>query len=326
MTEEFASAPQTQREPLWKLSLKIVISAILIYVIIRMLNFQELGEVFGRANWLLVGAGFALFLVAQVLRTVRWHLLIICQKDCVPFWATLNAMFVGLFFNMFLPAELGGDVVRGLWLDKSVGSRNATFASVLADRIMGMMTMAVLAGWAIINGAHHTTRSTMLLVVGLCAALIVFTVAAASERFARFLASLPIFPKRLQVGERLLRFSASLRVYRGTRRALAWALFWSLIFQAAIYISYWILALGLHLSPQPPMWSMFAFIPLITIITMVPASLNGIGAREVGYAYFFKEVGLSASQSVALSVASYAFLVAASLLGGLVYATQKRTT
>lgn len=324
MTEEFASEPQTQREPLWKLALKIIISAALIYVIVRMLNFQELGEVFSRANWLLVGAGFALFLVAQILRTVRWHLLIVCQKCDVPFWATLNAMFVGLFFNMFLPAELGGDVVRGLWLDKAVKSRSATFASVLADRIMGMLTMAVLAGWAIINGAHHTSHSTTLLVVGLCVALIVFTAAAASERVARFLASLPIFPKRLHVADRLLRFSAALRVYRGARKAIGWALFWSLIFQGAIYVSYWILALGLGLNA--PMWSFFAFVPLITIITMVPASLNGIGAREMGYAYFFKEVGLNANQAVALSIASYAFLVAASLIGGVVYAAQKRTT
>lgn len=324
MTEEFAAAPSTQREPLWKLALKVLISAALIYVIIRMLDFRELGQVFGRANWLLVGAAFLLFLIAQVLRTVRWHLLIVCQKSCVSFWVTLNAMFVGLFFNMFLPAELGGDVVRGLWLDKAVGSRSATFASVLADRIMGMLTMALLAGWAIISGAHTTSHSTVLLVVGLCVALLVFTVAAASERFARFLASLPIFPRRLHVADSLLRFSADLRVYRGARRAIALALFWSLIFQASIYISYWILARGLGLDA--PLWSFFAFIPLITIITMVPASLNGIGAREMGYAYFFKEVGLNANHAVALSIASYAFLVAASLLGGLVYAAQKRTT
>jgi hypothetical protein len=46
----------------------------------------------------------------------------------------------------------------------------------------------------------------------------------------------------------------------------------------------------------------------------------------MGYAYFFKEVGLNTNQAVALSLASYAFLVAASLVGGLVYAAQKRTT
>lgn len=324
MSEVITPEAGPQREPLWKLALKLLVSAALIYVIIRMLDFRELGLVFGRANWSLVGLGFALFLLAQGLRTMRWHLLIVCQKCEVPFLTTLNAMFVGLFFNMFLPAELGGDVVRGLWLDKAVGSRSATFASVLADRIMGMLTMALLAGWAIITGSQHTTPTTTMLVVGLCVALLVFTAAAASERVARFLAGLPIFPRRLNVGERLLRFSEALRVYRGRPRAVAWALFWSLLFQAAVYESYWVLARGLGL--EAPMWSFFAFIPLITIITMVPASLNGIGAREVGYAYFFKEVALNTNEAVALSVASYAFLVAASLIGGLVYATQKRTT
>ena len=324
MTEETIAEPKPQREPLWKLALKIVISAVLIYVITRMLDFRELGLVFGRANWLLVALGFLLFLLAQILRTIRWHLLIVCQKPGVPFWATLNAMFVGLFLNLVLPAELGGDVVRGLWLDKVVGSRSATFASVLADRIMGMLTMAVLAAAAIIMGAHHTSTSTTLLVVGLCVALIGFTAAAASERVASLVARLDFFPKRFDLGGKLLRFGASLRVYRGAPKTIVWALFWSLIFQAAVYESYWVLARGLGLDA--PMWSFLAFVPLITIITMVPASLGGIGAREMGYAYFFKEVGLNTNQAVALSIASYAFLVASSLLGGLVYATQKRTT
>lgn len=324
MTEDIVAQPQSQREPLWKLALKIIISAVLIFVIVRMLDFNKLGLIFGQANWLLVSLGFLLFLLAQVLRTMRWHLLIACQKPDVPFWATLNAMFVGLFMNLVLPAELGGDVVRGLWLDKAVGSRSATFASVLADRIMGMLTMAVLAAVAIVMGARHTTTSTTMLVIGLCVALITFTAAAASERVARLLARLDFFPKRFDIGGRILRFGTALRVYRGTPRTIVWALFWSLIFQAAVYESYWVLAQGLGLNA--PMWSFFAFVPLITIITMVPASLGGIGAREIGYAYFFKEVGLNTNQAVALSLASYAFLVASSLLGGVVYATQNRTT
>lgn len=328
MTEEFATEPKTERQAPWKLALKILISILLIVVIIRMLDLAELARVFAQANWLLIALGFLLFLLAQVMRTVRWHLLIACQRPGVPFWATLNAMFVGLFFNMFLPAELGGDVVRGLWLDKAVGSRSATFASVLADRIMGMLTMALLATWAIVTGAHtgshHISRSTTLLVIALCAALFLFTAAATSERVAVFLAGLPIFPKRFRVGERLLRFSTDLRVYRGKPRDIGWALAWSLVFQGAIYISYWVLAQGLALPA--PVWSFFAFVPLITILTMLPASLNGIGAREVGHTYFFAEVGLTSAQAVSLSIGSYAFLVAASLIGGLVYALQKRTT
>lgn len=327
MAEELAADAPPDRFGGLKLALKIVISIVLIVLIVRMLNLQELAEVFGHANWPLVGLGFALFLAAQVMRTIRWHLLIVCQKSDLPLWATLNAMFVGLFFNMFLPAELGGDVVRGLWLDRAVGRRSATFASVLADRIMGMLTMAVLAAWAIVTGARHTSAATTLLVAGLCVVLLVFTVAAASERVAGFFAHLRVLallPRRLDLGGRLLRFSAALRVYRGRPRVIAYALVWSLVFQAAVYVSYWILALGLGVPA--PMWSFFAFIPLITIITMVPASLNGIGAREMGYAHFFAEVGLSTSQAVALSIASYAFLVAASLVGGVVYAVQKRAT
>jgi hypothetical protein len=158
----------------------------------------------------------------------------------------------------------------------------------------------------------------------LIAALLLFTLAATSERLAQFIAGLPIWPKRFALGERLLRFSQSLRLYRSHGPAVAYALFWSFVFQGAIYMSYWVLAKGLGLPA--PVWAFFAFIPLITIVTMIPASLNGIGAREMAHVFFFTQVGLDPGQAVALSVGCFAFLAAVSLLGGVVYAVQKRTT
>jgi hypothetical protein len=154
--------------------------------------------------------------------------------------------------------------------------------------------------------------------------LLLITAVAASERIANFLIGLPIIPKRFDIAGRLRRFTEALRLYRTHKRVVLYALVVSLLFQGAVYMSYFILAQGLALPA--PMWSFFAFVPLITIITMVPASLNGIGAREMGYAVFFAEVGLSSTQAVSLSLASYAFLVATSLIGGVVYALQKRAT
>ena len=322
MAEELEpQAAAKPRSSLWKTLLKLLVSAALIYLILRMVNLRDLGQVFQQANWPLLVGSFLLFCFSQVLRALRWHILVACHRPGISFLASLNALFVSFFFNMFLPAELGGDVVRGLWLDREVGSRSASFASVLADRIMGMLTMAVLATGSIIRGSGHISPHSVIMVLAVCAGLLLFAAAVASERVASFFLGLPIIPKRFDLAGRLQRFSEAVRLYRSQRRPIAWAIVWSFLFQAAIYVSYYYLAMALRMPC--PLWSFFAFVPLITIMTMVPASLNGIGAREAGYVFFFHEVQLNATQATSLSLASYAFIIGISLLGGLVYLLQR---
>jgi hypothetical protein len=320
-------APEIKATPAttpWKLALKIIFSAALIYLIIRLVDVGEIARVFQQANWTLLAGSFLLFAISQVLRAVRWHLLIAAHRQDITLPATINALFVGLFFNMFLPAEVGGDVVRGLWLDKNVGSRSATFASVLVDRLMGMLSMSLMAFIAIIAGAGQMGGATILMVVGVAATLLLFTAAIASRRIAGFFIGLPLIPRRFDLAARLERFSEAVRLYRRRGPVIARVIAWSFIFQFAVYLSYYFLAQALGLAC--PLWSFFAFIPLITIISMFPASLNGIGAREAGYVLFFREVGLGATQATSLSLASYAFLVAVSLLGGLIYLLNRRST
>jgi glycosyltransferase 2 family protein len=323
MSEELeAPVEQAKATPLWQTLLKLLVSVALIIVILHMIDLHELGRVFRQANWPLLIGSFAIFAASQVVRAWRWHVLIACHKPGLPFWVSLNALIVSFFFNMFLPAELGGDVVRGLWLDKQVGSRSATFASVLADRMMGMLTMAVIAGGSLAFGAGHISHTSVVMVLVVCVALLAATAVMSSERIANFVIGLRLWPKRFHIADSLHRFTAAIRLYRTQKRAVVWAIVWSFIFQGAIYGSYYYLAQALH-TPCP-LWAFFAFVPLITIMTMFPASLNGIGAREAGYVVFFHEVGLTATQATSLSLASYAFLVAVSLIGGLVYAAQKR--
>jgi uncharacterized protein (TIRG00374 family) len=47
---------------------------------------------------------------------LKWYILLQAQGIQVPFRAVLGYTYVGFFFNNFLPANVGGDVVRGYGL------------------------------------------------------------------------------------------------------------------------------------------------------------------------------------------------------------------
>ena len=62
----------------------------------------------------LPGPGPALYAGAVTCGGLKWHILLRAQGDRRPFLACCGYTFVGVFFNNFLPANVGGDVMRGL--------------------------------------------------------------------------------------------------------------------------------------------------------------------------------------------------------------------
>src|SRR5438876_579861 len=85
---------------------------------------------------------YALNVVASVW---RWWLLLEAQDVDMSFQSLFASMSVALFFNNFLPSNIGGDVVRVA--DSARVTRSKTLAAtvVLADRTMGMMGLVLVA-------------------------------------------------------------------------------------------------------------------------------------------------------------------------------------
>ncbi|MBL8151023.1 MAG: flippase-like domain-containing protein, partial [Blastocatellia bacterium] len=53
--------------------------------------------------------------------------------------------FLGLFCNYFLPAGIGGDVVKAYYLSKSEKQRRSSYLSVLLDRYIGLLALLIVA-------------------------------------------------------------------------------------------------------------------------------------------------------------------------------------
>ncbi|MCK4822914.1 flippase-like domain-containing protein, partial [bacterium] len=67
----------------------------------------------------------------------------------------------------------------------------------------------------------------------------------------------------------------------------------------------------------------FLFVPIISVLTMLPISLNGIGIREGAFVFFFTKVGISSAQALSMSILTYTIVLLASLIGGLIYAARR---
>ena len=70
----------------------------------------------------------------------------------IPLRFLIGSVFVGQFFNSFLPTTIGGDAMRAY--DTAALSKDSTksVVSVLADRLIGVFALVFLALLALVIG------------------------------------------------------------------------------------------------------------------------------------------------------------------------------
>jgi uncharacterized membrane protein YbhN (UPF0104 family) len=103
-----------------------------------------------------------------------------------------------------------------------------------------------------------------------------------------------------RVGEKLLEFARNLGSYPARRGALLAALALSFCFYCSLNLNYFFYGVALHL--QAPFWFYWAAIPILSIVTVVPFSLNGYGLREGTLIVLFKLVGDRPERSLSLAL------------------------
>src|SRR5471030_2447259 len=125
-------------------TIKILVSAALLYFALRKANFSDLASRIDIASLGWIGLAIAVTFLQIFLGALRWREI---SADCGAPLATTQALrynLIGAFFNQTLPSSIGGDAVR-LWLvgRSGAGWRAATY-SILTDRAIGLIALALI--------------------------------------------------------------------------------------------------------------------------------------------------------------------------------------
>src|SRR5439155_7415572 len=87
-------------------------------------------------------------------------------------------------------------------------------------------------------------------------------------------------------------------------RILMPTLLLSLCVQAANVLIVWLIGQAIHVPvPSAYYWVM---VPMVTLLTLLPISINGMGVREEATALFLTPLGIAESAAVTLSVLWFA--------------------
>jgi glycosyltransferase 2 family protein len=294
-------------------TIKILISAALLYFSLRKANFSDLASRIHIASLGWIGLAIAVTFLQIFVGVLRWREI---GAECGAPLETRQAMrfnLIGAFFNQTLPSSIGGDAVR-LWLVARAGAgwRAATY-SIFVDRAIGLIALAIIIV-ASLPWSYHLIGDPD----GRTALLFVDFAALAGGVGFLVLGRLR-WPWLMQLwGMHHLHACAVIanRVLFSRDRGPKIAVLSLLVHVLAVTIAWCVVQ---SISAPVTFGQIFQLIPPVMLITMVPISIAGWGVREATMGLAFGYAGLMTNEGVNVSLlfGAVSFIVGA--FGGLVW-------
>ena len=298
--------------------LKIAISAGLLYLALAGVNFPAIQARLGQINLLWIAAAIAAALLQIGIAALRWREIANVCNAHLSVHSALRFNLIGAFFNQTLPSTIGGDGAR-LWLLQRHGaSWQAATYSVLVDRAVGLIVLAVIIvvslPWSLrmIDSDHGRIALALLDLAALGGSIAFLVFGRLTWRWIQ-----DIWPARHLHGCAKLADRVMFDRQIGPR-----VLFLAVVNHLlSVVIAF---CAGLAIAAPVSFAQMVLLIPPINLITLIPISIAGWGVREQSMQVAFSYAGLSAADGVTISLLFGAVYFIVGVVGGLAWLLCRR--
>jgi len=294
-------------------TIKILVSAALLYFALRKANFADLASRINIASLGWIGLAIAVAFLQIFVGVLRWREV---SAECGAPLGTMQAMrfnMIGAFFNQTLPSSIGGDAVR-LWLVARGGAgwRAATY-SIFVDRAIGLIALAIVIvaslpwSYSLIGDPH-----------GRSALLVIDLAALAGGVGFLVLGRLPWPWLRRWWGTHHLHACSVIanRVMFSRAHGPKIAMLSLVVHVLAVVIAWCVVQ---SIAAPVLFGQVFQLIPPVMLITMLPISIAGWGVREATMGLAFGYAGLMTNEGINVSLLFGAVTFIVGAFGGLVW-------
>jgi len=296
--------------------LKLLLTLLLLILVFRSVDISRIGRDIGAFDAGSLALLVVLYWTGQLLCSERWRIFAASLQMNGSYLSFVQMYFAGMFFNIGLPSLIGGDVIKAFIVSRKNGKPLQTgLASVLQDRAAGLISLLIYGTAAIL--AHPLIwRRLPLLTLYLLAwagtGFALWAVLKGEKLYSRFLepGSPTLFQKALR---NLAGFHRDLGGCRLSRGALLRIAVYSLLNSALVLlIFHQVTAAAGH---RAGLIAFSALFPMVTLATMIPVTISGLGIREWVYVEALSLVGIPRDAGLVISLATSAMLLLCNLAG-----------
>lgn len=273
--------------------LKLIFSVVLIYFAFKKVNIMKLFEEIKKVPlwFVLINILISFFTLSTI--SLRWSLLLFSKLKIKNVLIFIRANFLATFYSLFFPTVVAGEVLKWMVIDKEYPGtpRTKVLGSIILDRFIGFSVLVFLGLISAIVGEQMglviPTFVFGLLIVLFVVFLLIYFVIYYFDVF-----------KLLPNIHFLHKLDDAFDLFKNRNKGqILKCLLISLVGEVAWILQIWFISLqfGTNLG----ILAIFVFIPIISIILILPISIGGFGAREQLYLLFFSQVG-SSNESILL--------------------------
>jgi uncharacterized membrane protein YbhN (UPF0104 family) len=281
-------------KPLLAFAVKLVLTGGMLLFVLRQVDLAALRGTLAGMDRALLALGLLQMLVIPFLGGVRWQLVLFAMNSEGRIWPLSRLFWIGMLSSQVLPSTAGGDVVRVLMMWRAGTSLRVAFNSVVLERASMLITLIAFVALLLPFLASRVVVAQLAwiapaLLIGSIAGLIVLMSA------DRFLKRLP--------DVRVIRAIAGLSA--DARRVYLSGFGCRLVVVCIVTLlnlclaAWWI---GLSLALPLSFADYLVFIPVVTVVILLPVSVGGWGLREGALVALFGLVGIPSHDALAFSV------------------------
>ncbi|MCK9602946.1 MAG: flippase-like domain-containing protein [Candidatus Omnitrophica bacterium] len=297
---------------------RVGISIVLLLFLFRQIDKKSLLEIIKNADKGYLFLAFIVFFFNYVFCLLRWQMLLKAIKIHIPISRIIISFAGGVFFSLFLPSTIGGDLMRSMDLAAHTKRPREVVATVFLDRLSGYIGLVVLAllslffGWRLLEDRIILISVSLITVLLIIILLVLFnkTIFLKINKYLSGLSSGKIMGSVMNLHQEI-------HLFRHHKKVIFKNLLLSVFVQIITPFCFYIIALSVGL--QINIVYFFILLPIIGAITLLPISIGGLGLRDATTIFFFAHVGVSKNLAFAMSLLNFSFIVIYAAIGGLIY-------
>ena len=260
-------------------------------------SFQEVNKVHIFYYLLLA---ILIFIPITLLQTLKWFLILKKQNIILPFIYLIKLQIISTYYSSITPGKLGSFIKVSYIKNKTNKSFGEAFSSVLADKILDLITLCILSligSLLLVEYSSQILFKILIPIIILCF-IIFFFIGKKRSSFILLFVYKFLIPHKLKSKAKEsfnLFYDTIPKIKHLTPPFLLTILVWVLI-----YTQTYIIALSFNI--KIPYYYFIPIFAISTVVTLIPVTIAGLGTRELTLITLFKLFLIKPEKVVSMSL------------------------
>lgn len=296
--------------------IRLIVAFGILFALFKFIPYEKIIEVYKDSHKVYLFFSFLIFFCCHLIAVGRWKFLLSALGAKASLREVFYSSFSGLFFNLFFPSFVAGDVFKGFSISYRQNDVKKVASSILMGRFSGVATLALVALLSFVLGRNILREKQIVIPLFILCAIAAFSsLLIFSKSF--FLRLIRIFKESSLLKKKLSIFHDQLYFFKNNPNVFIKSLFFSFPIWILSSISFFIASKAFNVDVSIVYF--FILVPIILAISIVPITIAGVGTREASAVYFFSLIGIDKSIALGISLLNLVFIIFMGIAGGILY-------